>query len=683
MAADLTAIRRRIAELSDEIRDHQFRYYVLDKPIISDGEFDVLLRGLQDLEAAHPELKADDSPTQLVGGGFATHFQQHDHIEKMMSLDNVFDDSELDQWFERIAKAAVTNTWLCEVKVDGLAINLLYEKGKLVRALTRGNGVTGEDVTLNIKTIADIPHELKAKNVPDVLEIRGEVFFPIKAFNDFNDALEEEGKERFANPRNAAAGSLRQKDPRVTASRPLSMVVHGIGASEGIAIDSQSGAYELLKSWGAPTSTRYKVVKSRDEVREFIEYYLAHRHDVEHEIDGIVIKVNEFPAQEILGFTSRAPKWAIAYKYPPEEVTTKLLDIKVSVGRTGRVTPFAFMEPVKVAGSTVTNATLHNAQEITRKGVLIGDVVVIRKAGDVIPEVLGPVIEKRTGAEKKFVMPKKCPDCGSTLRAMSEGDVDIRCPNSQSCPAQLVERIYYIGSRAALDIDVLGYEAAAALLADKLIVDESDLFALTANDLIRSEFFTKKDGELGANAAKFLEALEGAKSRPLWRIIVALSIRHVGPIAAQALAKTFGSIEAISSASVEELSAVDGVGGVIADSLVEWFGIDWHKEIVAKWKAAGVALVEVQKQSTEPQTLVGLTLVVTGSLNDFTRDGVSEIITAHGGKASSSVSKKTDFLVAGESAGSKLTKAEELGVRILNETQFKALLAGGPAALAD
>ena len=683
MAADLTAIRRRIAELSDEIRDHQFRYYVLDKPIISDGEFDVLLRGLQDLEAAHPELKADDSPTQLVGGGFATHFQQHDHIEKMMSLDNVFDGSELDQWFERIAKADVTNTWLCEVKVDGLAINLLYEKGKLVRALTRGNGVTGEDVTLNIKTIADIPHELKAKNVPDVLEIRGEVFFPIKAFNDFNDALEEEGKERFANPRNAAAGSLRQKDPRVTASRPLSMVVHGIGASEGIAIDSQSGAYELLKSWGAPTSTRYKVVKSRDEVREFIEYYLAHRHDVEHEIDGIVIKVNEFPAQEILGFTSRAPKWAIAYKYPPEEVTTKLLDIKVSVGRTGRVTPFAFMEPVKVAGSTVTNATLHNAQEITRKGVLIGDVVVIRKAGDVIPEVLGPVIEKRTGAEKKFVMPKKCPDCGSTLRAMSEGDVDIRCPNSQSCPAQLVERIYYIGSRAALDIDVLGYEAAAALLADKLIVDESDLFALTANDLIRSEFFTKKDGELGANAAKFLEALEGAKSRPLWRIIVALSIRHVGPIAAQALAKTFGSIEAISSASVEELSAVDGVGGVIADSLVEWFGIDWHREIVAKWRAAGVALVEVQKQSTEPQTLVGLTLVVTGSLNDFTRDGVSEIITAHGGKASSSVSKKTDFLVAGESAGSKLTKAEELGVRILNETQFKALLAGGPAALAD
>ena len=681
MAADLSAIRHRIAELSEEIRDHQFRYYVLDKPIISDAEFDVLLRELQKLEAEHPELRADDSPTQMVGGGFATHFQQHDHIEKMMSLDNVFDDTELAQWFERIAKSEVGNTWLCEVKVDGLAINLLYEKGKLVRALTRGNGTTGEDVTLNIRTIAAIPHQLTGKKIPDLLEVRGEVFFPIQAFNDFNDALEEEGKERFANPRNAAAGSLRQKDPRITASRPLSMVVHGIGACTGATFDSQSSAYELLKGWGLPTSTRFKVVSTRAEVEEFINYYLAHRHDVEHEIDGIVIKVNEFKAQEELGFTSRAPKWAIAYKYPPEEVTTRLLDIKVSVGRTGRVTPFAFMEPVKVAGSTVTNATLHNAQEIVRKGVLIGDIVVIRKAGDVIPEVLGPVIEKRTGTEKKFVMPKKCPDCGSALRAMSEGDVDIRCPNSQSCPAQLIERIFYIGSRAALDIDVLGYEAAAALLADKLILDESDLFSLTLDDLSRSEFFTKKGGELGANATKFLTALEGAKSRPLWRILVALSIRHVGPTAAQALAKTFGSIAAISAASHEELSAVDGVGSVIADSVIEWFAIDWHKEIISDWQQAGVSLVEVAKESNSPQTLAGLTLVVTGSLVDFTRDGVNEVIADHGGKSSSSVSKKTDYLVAGEAAGSKLTKAEELGVRVLNETQFKALLAGGPSAL--
>ena len=674
-------IRHRITQLSEEIRDHQFKYYVLDKPTITDGEFDSLLKELQKLEAKHPEFKLPDSPTDQVGGGFATHFQQHDHIEKMMSLDNVFDSDELASWFDRIAKAEVKNTWLCEVKVDGLAINLLYEKGKLVRALTRGNGTTGEDVTINIKTIAAIPHELKGKSIPDVLEVRGEVFFPIAAFNEFNDQQEELGKERFANPRNAAAGSLRQKDPRVTASRPLSMVVHGIGAKGDTKFDSQSGAYELLKGWGLPTSSRYKVVKSRTEVEEFISYYGEHRHDVEHEIDGIVIKVNELAIQEKLGFTSRAPKWAIAFKYPPEEVTTKLLDIKVSVGRTGRVTPFAFMEPVKVAGSTVTNATLHNASEVIRKGILIGDTVLIRKAGDVIPEVLGALVDRRDGSEKPFVMPTKCPDCGSKLRAMSEGDVDIRCPNTQSCPAQLKERIYYIGSRAALDIDILGYEAATALLEDKLIVDESDLFTLTEKDLAKSNFFLKKDGSLGANAGKFLNALESAKSEPLWRVIVALSIRHVGPIAAKALAKNLGSIDAISKASLETLADTEGVGPIIASSIVEWFSVDWHRQIIKKWAKCGVRMVEEIAESSEPQTLSGLTLVVTGSLTDFTRDGVGEVIEAHGGKSGSSVSKKTDYVVVGEAPGSKLAKAEELGVRVLNESEFKLLLAKGPAAL--
>ena len=674
-------IRHRIVELCEQIRDHQFKYYAQDKPTISDGEFDALLLELKKLEAAHPEFKLQDSPSDLVGGGFATHFQQSDHIEKMASLDNVFDGDELTTWFERIAKTSTTNTWLCEVKVDGLAINLLYEKGKLTKALTRGNGVTGEDVTLNIRTIKTIPHELKGKNLPDVLEVRGEVFFPIEAFNEFNDLQEELGKERFANPRNAAAGSLRQKDPRVTASRPLSMVVHGIGAATGITFESQSAAYELLKSFGLPTSTRYKVVKSAKEVSEFVSYYADHRHDIEHEIDGIVIKVNEIPIQAELGFTARAPKWAIAYKYSPEEVTTKLLDIKVSVGRTGRVTPFAFMEPVKVAGSTVTNATLHNAEEVVRKGILIGDTVLIRKAGDVIPEVLGPVVAKRDGSEKPFVMPTKCPDCGSKLRAITEGDVDIRCPNTQSCPAQLRERIYYIGSRVALDIDVLGYEAASALLEDKLIIDESDLFALTEEDLAKSQFFLKKDGSLGLNVEKFLKGLEAAKAKPLWRILVSLSIRHVGPTAAQALAKNFGSISAISSASESELSETDGVGEVIAKSIIEWFAIDWHQEIIAKWEKAGVQLVEVARESTEPQTLSGLTLVVTGSLEDFTRDGVSEVIALHGGKTSASVSKKTDYVVAGEAAGSKLAKAEELGVRVLNESEFKILLADGPTAL--
>ena len=668
--------RREIAELTEVIRDHQFRYYVLDKPIISDGEFDALLNKLKALEAKHPEFKADDSPTELVGGGFSTHFTQHDHIEKMMSLDNVFGVDELEGWFDRIEKSGAKNTWLCEVKVDGLAINLHYEKGKLTRALTRGNGTTGEDVTLNIKTISSIPHELKGKNLPELLEVRGEVFFPVDAFNEFNDGLEEEGKQRFANPRNAAAGSLRQKDPRVTASRPLSMVVHGIGAADGVTFTQQSDAYTLLESWGLPTSKRFKVAKNRKEVIEFINYYEKHRHDVEHEIDGAVVKVNEIAIQEELGFTSRAPKWAIAFKYPPEEVTTKLLDIKVSVGRTGRVTPFAFMEPVVVAGSTVTNATLHNQEEVLRKGVMIGDVVIIRKAGDVIPEVLGPVIERRDGSEKPFVMPKKCPDCGSALRAMTEGDVDLRCPNSQSCPAQLRERIYYIGSRAALDIDVLGYEAAIALLADKLLMDESGLFALTASDLEKSAFFRKKDGTLGANAEKFLAALEEAKSRPLWRVIVALSIRHVGPTAAQALAKNFGSLDAISKATLEELASVDGVGGIIAESIIEWFSIEWHREIVKKWGKAGVSLVDVVVENNSPQTLAGLTLVVTGSLQDFTRDGVSETIAAHGGKAASSVSKKTDYVVVGDAPGSKAAKAEEVGVRILDEAGFKALLAG-------
>ena len=673
-------IAEQIAALGEELRDHQFRYYVLDKPITSDAEFDAKLKELEALENKYPQYRSAESPTQIVGGGFATGFEARDHISKMTSLDNVFGFDELATWFDRIDKANVTNSWLCEVKVDGLAINLLYRDGKLVQALTRGNGVTGEDVTLNIKTISVIPHELVGKNIPSLLEVRGEVFFPLKAFNDFNEEIQESGKAAFANPRNAAAGSLRQKDPRVTASRPLSMVVHGIGAIEGASFTSQSQAYELLKSWGLPTSTRYKVVQTRKEVEEFINFYQTNRHDVEHEIDGVVIKINEIDIQNQLGYTSRAPKWAIAFKYPPVEVTTKLLDIKVSVGRTGRVTPFAYMEPVVVAGSTVSNATLHNQEEVLRKGILIGDTVIIRKAGDVIPEVLGPVVEMRDGSERAFVMPTKCPDCGTKLKAISVGDVDIRCPNTQSCPAQLRERLFYIGSRAALDIDVLGFEAATALLESGLITDEGDLFDLTSDQLATSEFFTKKDGALGANAEKLLIALDGAKSRPLWRVLVALSIRHVGPTAAQSLAKSFGSVAAITQASLEQLAAVDGVGEIIAQSVIEWFDIDWHQAIIRKWSEAGVAMVETFV-NTNPQTLAGLTLVVTGSLESFTRDGVDEAITLHGGKSSGSVSKKTNYVVVGDSPGSKAAKAEELGVRVLNEAQFKQLLAHGPDGL--
>ena len=667
--------RHRITELVNEIREHQFKYYVLDAPTVTDAEFDALLKELIALETKYPELREPDSPTQNVGGGFATHFEQRDHIEKMMSLDNVFDLEELSSWFDRVEKEVPAPTYLCELKVDGLAINLTYENGQLVRGLTRGNGVTGEDVTLNVKTIKNLPHSLKGSKVPSLIEIRGEVFFPLAAFNELNDSLEESGKALFANPRNGAAGSLRQKDPRVTAQRPLSIVVHGIGARTGISFDSQSNAYALLAELGLPTSDRFKVCATRKEVEKFIAFYEEHRHDVEHEIDGVVIKVDSISEQSQLGFTSRAPKWAIAFKYPPEEVTTKLLDIKVSIGRTGRVTPFAFMEPVKVAGSTVTNATLHNAEEIVRKGVLIGDVVVIRKAGDVIPEVLGPVIERRTGQEKAFVMPTHCPECGSELRAMSEGDVDIRCPNSQSCPAQLRERIYYIGSRAALDIDVLGYEAAHALLEAKIISDESELFDLTAEKLASSDFFMKKDGNQGANVQKLLAALDEAKTRPFWRTLVALSIRHVGPTAAQALATNFGSVEAISAASAQELANIDGVGLTIAQSIVEWFEVDWHKNIIKRWSAAGVRVV--QEATVElPQTLAGLTFVVTGGLESFTRDGIAQTIAAHGGKASTSVSKKTDYVLVGTDPGSKLAKAQELGVAIIDEAKFKQLLAG-------
>ena len=667
--------RHRMTELINEIRDHQFKYYVLDQPTVTDAQFDELLRELQSLEDKNPELREADSPTQHVGGGFSTQFEQRDHIEKMMSLDNVFDSEELAQWFDRIEKEISHPQYLCEIKVDGLAINLTYENGVLVRGLTRGNGVTGEDVTLNVKTIRNLPHQLKGERFPELIEVRGEVFFPIAAFNELNDSLEEAGKQLFANPRNGAAGSLRQKDPRVTAARPLSVVVHGVGAREGIAFESQSSAYELLKSLGLPTSDRFKVCSTRMDVEKFIQFYSDHRHDVEHEIDGVVIKVDSISQQQQLGFTSRAPKWAIAYKYPPEEVTTVLLDIKVSVGRTGRVTPFAYMEPVKVAGSTVTNATLHNAEEIVRKGVLIGDTVVIRKAGDVIPEVLGPVLDKRTGSERAFVMPTHCPECSAELRAMSQGDVDIRCPNTQSCPAQLRERIYYIGSRAALDIDVLGYEAATALLDAKIIKDESDLFDLTAEKLVTSTFFTKKDGTPAANVDKLLAALDEAKNRPLWRTLVALSIRHVGPTAAQGLAAALGSVKAISESTAEELAGIDGVGQIIAESIVEWFGLKWHKEIITKWEKAGVCMV-VQQTEQLPQTLAGLTFVVTGGLESFTRDGISETITAHGGKPSSSVSKKTDYVLVGSDPGSKLAKAQELGVPVIDEARFKELLAG-------
>ncbi|MBG0561953.1 NAD-dependent DNA ligase LigA [Actinoplanes aureus] len=707
----------RHAELADEIRGHQYRYYVLDAPTISDHEFDVLLRELEALETEFPALRTPDSPTQNVGGTFSTLFTSVEHAERMMSLDNVFNFDELTAWSERTVRdAGGPVRFLCELKVDGLAINLTYEKGRLVRGATRGDGRTGEDVTPNVRTIREIPERLAGDDVPDLLEVRGEIYFPGEAFADLNASLVEQGKAPFANPRNAAAGSLRQKDPRVTASRGLRMVVHGIGAREGFHPVSQSHAYEALKAWGLPTSERWKLVDDMAAVRDFIEYYGKHRHDVEHEIDGVVVKVDEVALQGRLGSTSRAPRWAIAFKYPPEEVTTKLLDIAVNVGRTGRVTPYAVLEPVKVAGSVVAQATLHNAQEVVRKGVLIGDTVVLRKAGDVIPEILGPVVDLRPEDARAFVMPTECPACGTPLAPAKESDVDIRCPNAESCIGQLRERLSYVGSRDVLDIEVLGAKAAWALFDSGVLHNEGDLFSLTEEDLRRVPFFVKQNGELSTNAGKMLQSLAEARSRPLARVLIALSIRHVGPTAAQALAVEFGSMtaleemlaktaaqpevvaataeaaaaaeatdaEAAESAkrqakAVDPLAAVDGVGPIIADSLREWFTVPWHREIIRKWREAGVKMAD-ERVETGPRPLEGLTMVVTGTLAGYTRDQAAEAITTRGGKVSGSVSKKTGFVVVGDNPGSKYDKAVALKVPVLDEAGFAVLLAEGPEA---
>jgi DNA ligase (NAD+) len=672
--------RERHAALSEEIDEHSYRYYVLNAPTVSDGEYDALMRELMRLEDEYPALRTPESPTQRVAGSFSTQFTAVQHAERMMSLDNVFNADDLTGWVERVERdAGGPVSYLCEPKVDGLAINLTYEHGRLVRAATRGDGRTGEDVTGNVRTIDEVPERLSGEDVPEFVEVRGEIYFPLAGFADLNAALVEAGERPFANPRNAASGSLRQKDPRVTASRPLHLVVHGIGARKGFEPASQSHAYELMKGWGLPTSDRWKVVPDLAGILEYIDYYNEHRHDVEHEIDGVVVKVDQISIQRRLGSTSRAPRWAIAFKYPPEEVNTKLVDIRVNVGRTGRVTPYAELQPVRVAGSTVTFATLHNASEIVRKGVLIGDTVVVRKAGDVIPEILGPVADKRDGSERAFVMPDVCPSCGTKLAPAKEGDVDIRCPNNRSCPAQLYERLFHLAGRGALDIEVLGYKAGAALLDDHVIADEGDLFSIDEEALRRSEFFVNKNGTLGSNAVKLLTNLEEAKTRPLWRILVALSIRHVGPTAAQALARHFGALDAIEAASEEELAGVDGVGPTIAASLKDWFTVDWHREVVAKWRAAGVRLAE-ERTDEGPRPLEGITVVVTGSLTGYSRDEATEAITSRGGKASGSVSKKTDFVVVGESPGSKYEKAVSLKVPVLDEAGFAVLLKDGPDA---
>ncbi len=678
--------RERAVELAKVIDEHQYRYYVLDRPTASDGEYDALLRELQALEERYPGLRTPDSPTQRVGGLYPTQFAPVEHLERLLSLDNVFSDEELQAWVDRVERDARGPVrWLTEVKHDGLAVDLVYEQGRLVRAATRGDGRTGEDVTANVRTLRNVPDVLAAADselgVPDLLEVRGEVYFPVEGFADLNAALVAAGKPPFANPRNTAAGSLRQKDPRVTASRPLRLVVHGLGARRGFDPATQSEAYAALTAWGLPTSSQYEVLEDLDAVREFIARFGAHRHSLDHEIDGVVVKVDDIATQRRLGSTSRAPRWAIAYKYPPEEVTTRLLDIQVNIGRTGRATPFGVMEPVLVSGSTVSMATLHNAQEVARKGVLIGDTVVLRKAGDVIPEIVGPVVELRDGSERAFVMPTHCRECGSPLGPEKEGDADLRCPNARSCPAQLRERLFHVAGRGALDIEVLGYEASVALLDCGLVADEGDVFALTAEQLLTCPFFTRKDGTLAANAVKLLDNLDRAKQQPLWRVLVALSIRHVGPTAAQALARELRDLDRIATATADELASVEGVGPVIADALVEWFAVDWHRAVVDKWKAAGVRTAETgPAEGSRP--LDGLTVVITGSLDGWSRDGATEAVQERGGKVSGSVSKKTSFVVVGDNPGSKYDKAVALGVPVLDDRGFAVLLEQGSEAAA-
>ncbi|ARX86630.1 MULTISPECIES: NAD-dependent DNA ligase LigA [Streptomyces] len=700
------------AQLAEQIEEHRFRYYVKDQPVVSDAEFDKLLRALEALEERYSELRTPDSPTQKVAGSYETDFASVEHHERMLSLDNAFDDEELAAWADRVAKEVGTGEhhFLCELKIDGLAVNLTYENGRLTRAATRGDGRTGEDITPNVRTIADIPERLQGDRVPALVEIRGEVFFPMEKFEELNARLVAAGDKPFANPRNAAAGSLRQKDPRVTATRPLHMVVHGIGAREGFDIDCLSHAYDLLREWGLPTAKHNKVVDGLDGVREFITYFGENRHSVEHEIDGVVVKLDEIPLQGRLGSTSRAPRWAIAWKYAPEEVNTKLVDIRVGVGRTGRVTPYAVVEPVTVAGSEVEFATLHNQEVVKAKGVLIGDTVVLRKAGDVIPEILGPVVDLRDGGEREFVMPAECPECGTALRPMKEGDIDLRCPNGRACPAQLRERLFYLAGRKCLDIENFGYVAAAALTAPlepptPPIVNEGDIFDLKVEELLPIKsyvldqntglpkrdpktgeekvvfFFANQKGEPKKNTLAMLENIAAAKERPLARVLTGLSIRHVGPVAAEALAREFRSIDRIEQATEEELTNTDGVGEIVAKSLKEWFAEDWHQEIIRKWRAAGVRMEEEGGGEDEgPRPLEGLTVVVTGTLATHTRDGAKEALQSRGAKVTGSVSKKTGFVVVGDNPGSKYDKAMQLKVPVLNEDGFAVLLEQGADA---
>jgi len=669
----------RALELREQIAYHNERYYGADEPEISDAEFDELLRELIDLEQKYPALVDPDSPTQHPGAATQSTFAPVEHLVPMMSLDNAFSEEELIAWGDRVERALIGPIrFVTEPKMDGLAMSLLYEDGRLVHGATRGDGRVGEDVTANVKTIKQVPQRLKGSKLPAVLEVRGEVYMPLKAFEELNRRQAEAEARLFANPRNAAAGSLRVKDVSITASRDLALFCYQIGAKTGgPVLRTHMETLEWLRELGFQVNPEIKAHDDLSSVYEFCGAMEQQRHSLGYEIDGVVVKVDDLAQRAEVVSSSKAPRWAIAYKFPPEERTTKLLDIKVSIGRTGRATPYAQLEPVFVGGSTVAQATLHNEDEVARRGVRPGDTVVVRKAGDVIPEVVGPVLTKGTRRKPPWHFPKNCPECASPLVRL-EGEANFQCINVE-CPAQRVQRIVHFASRGALDIEGLGDERVQQFTREGLLRDAGDLYSLTLERLVGLERIGERSGQL------LLGAIEKSKQQQLWRVLVGLGISHVGPTAAQALARGLGSLDGIASASVEDLVACEGVGQIIAESVQRFFALDRNHEIIEKLRVAGVnfdgpAPAPVIEGAA---SLAGLSIVLTGSLSRQTREEAGAALAAQGAKVTGSVSKKTTFVVAGESPGSKLAKAETLGVRILDEEALELLLAEGPEALGD
>jgi DNA ligase (NAD+) len=663
--------QHRVEELRQEIAYHNRRYYTLDDPEIADAEYDQLVRELLALEEQYPDLRTADSPTSRVGAALSEQFSPVTHLTRMMSLDNATDRAELTAWSERMNKFIAANPdFSCELKLDGLAVSLLYREGTLERAATRGDGQTGEDITLNVRTIKAIPHRLSLDNPPSLLEVRGEIFMPTTSFEALNAKQAEAGERLFANPRNAAAGSLRQKDPNVTAQRNLSFFAYQLGTIEGgPALKWHSETLQFMASAGLPVNSSSKTVKSLDAVHEFCLYWQEHRHQNDFEIDGIVIKVDNLAQQMELGFTAKAPRWAIAYKFPPEERTTKLRDIQVSIGRTGKATPFAVLEPVFVGGSTVQMATLHNQDQVALKDVRPGDTVIVRKAGDVIPEVVGPVLSLRPEGLPSWEFPRQCPECGSPMHR-NEGESDTYCTSAE-CPKQAEQRMVHFVSRYAMDIESLGERTIRLFMDNGWLKNIGDIYDLDYQAIGALEGF----GEVSVR--NLAEAIEASKSRPLANLLIGLGIKHLGATGSRLLATAFGHLDRLMEVSAEEMAEVDGVGTVIAESVAEFLAQEDNRHLIERLRQAGLNFTG-PPPSTKEQTLKGMSIVVTGTLQDFSRDGASEAIKERGGKSPGSVSKKTTAVVLGESPGAaKLTKAQELKIPILDEAAFHRLLETG------